>query len=294
MLTRSKGRCVRKWNNRAGRWASEAGVGGREGGRKDCSNGESRRQGWGFIQEQRAEPSRCSWRVSVGCEGWGGGRQQLLSVYFLRISASRSFTCLCKLWGTALTFGSKSGKYPPYMNSYRDTQWDSGCGNVGEPEVAIWRSRCWWWGRCFLDKADLIDHVQCPMGQSWILSSAGGGQKQNCSIWRNKWIIGPGMGELLCPVWRGTVETWCCLISACSVKGQYDSWIMQMIYGHASSFHLEICPCQECLKVVTGFYNVLHGRCYWGQVILTSVVFGSSTESISDFLQEFNSCSAQT
>lgn len=65
-----------------------------------------------------------------------------------------------------------------------------------------------------------------------------------------------------------------------------------MIYGHADSFHLEICLYQERLKILTGFYGVLHGRCYWGQGILTSVVFGSSTESISDFLGQFNSWSA--
>lgn len=35
-------------------------------------------------------------------------------------------------------------------------------------------------------KADLIDPVQCPKGQSWILSSAGGDEKQTCSIWINK------------------------------------------------------------------------------------------------------------
>lgn len=41
-------------------------------------------------------------------------------------------------------------------------------------------------GRCCLGKADLLDRGQCPKGQSWILSSAGGGQRQTCSIWRNK------------------------------------------------------------------------------------------------------------
>lgn len=41
-------------------------------------------------------------------------------------------------------------------------------------------------------------------------------------------------------------------------------------------------------------HNVVHERCYWGQVILTSVVFGSSAESISNFLREFSVCSTQT
>lgn len=165
-----------------GRCVSEAGE------TEDCSDGKNRRQGWGFIQEQHGEPSHAAqgsrWALRAG-EGLATSpicdlpQDFCLQKPYLPLAImGDSFNIWFKI--------RKVSTMQQFIRGHAEGPCSWACVGNQKPRF---READALVGQCSFSRADLIDCARCPKVQSWFLSSAGGGQKQNCSIWRNKWII---------------------------------------------------------------------------------------------------------